>query len=116
MKSMRVVFLVALFCCFACSRPSKIVITNFREVVTLTAHGSSVSKENIVRLRLRLKSNLDRPVKVSLRAEDEVMDEMSLGAGEDVERLVDWYSDHAKLLFVEPDGAKGSVEIEYTFL
>lgn|SRR5688572_26691667 len=112
---MKAVFLIVLLCCFACSRPSKLVVTNFHEVVILTADGSSVSEENIVRLRLRLKSNLDRPVKVSLRAE-EVMDEIKLGAGEDLERLVDWYSDRAKLLFVEAEGAKGSVEIEYTFL
>jgi hypothetical protein len=112
---MKAVFLIVLLCCVACSRPSNIVVTNFNEVVTLTADGSSVSKENIVRLRLRLKSNLDRPVKVSLRAEKEVMDEILLDAGEDVERLVDWYSDQAKVLFVT-EGGKGSVEIEYMFL
>ncbi len=91
------------------------MVTNFDTAVKLIADNESYQTK-IVRLKLRLKSNTNHPIKIALISGDQLVQEIFLQVGDTTTTLVDWYSNYAELTFTSNHSINGSIQIEYKFI
>lgn len=106
-------FLVLLSCFIGCDNAQKVIISEFDRPVVLEARSHN---DRIARLRLKLKSGLTQPIKMTMMSEDRVVDEFILEAGAEELRLLDWYSDRAEIVLGNVENKNGYIDIEYEFL
>ena len=111
----RSLYMILLFGATACETYRMKVVADFDAPVKLEAEDTS-SQAEIVRLKLRIKSNTAEPVQMGLRSHDQLIREIHLQAGDKITILADCYSNQAEITFIGDAPKNGSIEIEYKFV